>query len=110
MAKKVVILGYQQQGPTTIVDCLFWYPIASGQKTQTSGSFWTGASAPEHAAIQAGNVLEERVTVNFPTGLDVTSMKATIEGQWTNRNAILAGLGPSLFNGVFLDGTTGWSA
>jgi hypothetical protein len=110
MAKQIVILGYTQDQQITNVDCVFWFPVSSGQLAQADGSVWAGASTAESTAIQNGSVLEERRVVSFPTGLDVTSMKATLQSAWNSRNTAIAGKGPSLFNGVFLDGTTGWSA
>jgi hypothetical protein len=91
------------------VQCAFWFPIASGQLPQTSGSAWAGASAAEHAAIQSGDVIERVETVSFPTGLAVANMKATLQSEWINKNAIIAGFGPNLYNGIYFDSATGWS-
>jgi hypothetical protein len=112
MAKRIIVLGVQVGTPFTTVGAVFWYPVTvpSSAKTQTSGSIWTGAVAAENAAIQAGTVIEEQNTFQFPTGLASATMEAWLLQYWTQRNVQINGTGPNLFNGVFNDSLTGWSA
>lgn len=112
MAKKIVILGVSQSSLWTSVNAVFWFPVtvAGTAKAQTAGSAWAGASAPENAAIQAGTVIEEQMTHTFPTGLATASIKDFLLTYWASRNAQIAGVGPNLYNGVFDDSVTGWSA
>jgi hypothetical protein len=110
MAKKIGIIGATQSSLWTSVSAVFWFPIASGIKTQTAGSAWAGASAAENTAIQNGTVLEEQQSFNFPSGLATASMKDYLDNYWTRRNAQIAGVGPGLYAGVFEDSITGWSA
>ena len=110
MAKEIIILGATQNSLWTNVNAVFWYAITSGAKTQTNGSLWSGAITAENTAIQAGTVLEEQNFFQFPTGLATANMKAFLLQYWTNRNAQVNGVGPGLYQNVFDDSITGWSA
>jgi hypothetical protein len=110
MAKEIVILGSSQNSLYTTVNAVCWFAITSGAKTQTNGSAWGGASTAENTAIQAGTVLEEQNSFQFPTGLPTANMKAFLVQYWTNRNAQINGVGPGLYQNVFDDSITGWSA
>jgi hypothetical protein len=110
MAKQIIVLGASQNSLWTSVNAVLWFPITSGVKAQTTGSAWAGASAPENAAIQAGTVLEEQGSFNFPTGLAVASIKDFLLTYYARRNAQINGVGQGLYAGVFDDSVTGWSA
>jgi hypothetical protein len=110
MAKQIIILGTNQNSLWTNISCVLWYPITSGAKTQTTGSVWSGAAAAENSAIQAGTVLEEQNTFQFPTNLPTANMKAFLQQYYANRNAQINGVGPGLYQNVYDDNATGWSA
>jgi hypothetical protein len=110
MAKQIVVLGAAQNSLWTNVIVATWFPITSGAKTVTTGSVWGLASAGENAAIQAGTVLEESNSFQFPTNLPVANVKAFLLQYWNNRNAQINGIGPGLYQNVFDDSITGWSA
>lgn len=110
MAKQIIILGTNQNSLWTTLSVVLWYPIASGAKTITGGSAWSGASAPELTAIQNGTVLEEQNSFQFPTNLPTATMKAFLQQYYANRNAQINGVGPGLYQNVFDDSISGWSA
>lgn len=110
MAKEIIILGTTQNSLWTNINCVLWFPITTGAKTQSNGSVWAGASTTENSAIQAGTVLEEQNTFQFPTSTATANMKAYLQQYWTNRNAQINGVGPGLYQNVYDDSTTGWSA
>jgi hypothetical protein len=112
MAKQIIILGVNQSSLWTSVNALFWFPVTQSgtAKAVTAGSAWAGATAGENTAIQNGTVIEEQQSFQFPTGLATASMKDFLLNYWTRRNAQIAGVGPNLYNGVFDDSVTGWSA
>jgi hypothetical protein len=110
MAKQIIILGVSTTPILNTISCVFWFPIATGIKTVTGVSVWSGASAAENLAIQAGTVLEEQTNFQFPVGFAVASIKAFLLQYWTNRNSQLAGAGPGQFANVYDDSITGWSA
>ena len=110
MAKQIIILGVTTTPLLNSMNCVFWYPISSSPKPVSGISGWAGASSAENQAIQAGTVLEEVGSFQFPVGFATASIKAFLLQYWTNRNAQLAGVGPGQFANVFDDSITGWSA
>jgi hypothetical protein len=110
MAKEIISLGATNGGLTVTYTTLFWFPITSGAKAQTSGSVWSGASTAENTAIQNGSVLEVQQSFSFPTGTSVTNVKAYLQQAWTNLNTQINGVGPASTAGVYYDSSTGWSA
>lgn len=109
MAKEIIVLGTSTDPVVMTVDCVFWYPITSGQKA-TSGSVWSGASTAENTAIQGGSVLEEVRSFQFPVGFATANIKAYLVQYWVNRNTQINGVGPGLYQNVYDDSVTGWSA
>ena len=109
MAKQIIILGVTTTPLLNSINCVFWYPISSSAKAVSGISVWPGASAAENQAIQAGSVLEETQSFQFPVGFTPASIKAFLLQYWANRNAQLAGVGPGQFANVFEDSITGWS-
>lgn len=111
MAKQIVPMNIAVSESQTVYTIAFWYPISSGIRTQGNGSAWTpngaslGASAAEHAAIQAGTILEEVESFPFPTGTPIADVQAVLLAKWTNRNAQLGGVGPNKFYGIAYDPT-----
>ena len=112
MAKEIIIAGVQQnpQSQALQITGWYWFPITSGAKTQANGSAWSGASAAENSAIEAGTVLEVSFIVNYPIGTPVATLKSLLQQDWANKNSALAGLGPAVDANVYYDGSTGWSA
>lgn len=108
-AKRLIVIKQSTSGSNVCYTVANWYAITSGIQTQSLGSSWTGASAGETTAIQNGTILEEVNVTCFPVLQDVTSIKAVLVQQWTNRNAQIGGIGPAQYQGVYFDGTTGWS-
>jgi hypothetical protein len=110
MAKQIIALNQSSNGTEVSYGVAFWYSIASGLLPQTAGSVWTGASAPENAAIQAGSVKEEVQSFSFPVGTPIAAIKAVLQQAWAERNQQINGMGPNAVYGVFFDSVTGWSA
>jgi len=110
MAKQIICMGMTSDGIEQQFSVLFWFSIATGVKPQPNGSAWSGASASENAAIEAGTVLEVAESYTFPTGITVAAIKTYLQQEWTNRNTQIAGAGPATDQGVFFDSATGWSA
>lgn len=110
MAKQIIVLGVSQNSLWTNVNAVLWYPITSGMKVTVSGSAWAGVSVPENTAIQNGTVLEEQSSFQFPTSLPVVNIKAFLVQYYANRLAQIGGVGPGLYQNVFDDSITGWSA
>jgi hypothetical protein len=110
MAKQIIILGSVSDNIMLNASCLFWFPITSGAKAQSSGSVWSGASTAENTAIQNGSVQEEQGNFSFPVGLPVANIKAFLLQYWVNRNARINGVGQGLYANVYDDSITNWSA
>ena len=110
MSKQIIILGVTTTPVLQSINCVFWYPITSGKVLVSGTSAWSGASAAENTAIQNGSVLEEINAFQFPVGYATAAIKTFLVQYWTNRNAAINGVGPGLYNGVFDDSVTGWSA
>jgi len=111
MAKQAIVLGVNQSSLFTSVSAVFWFPVTQSgtAKAVSGGSAWSGATAGENTAIQNGTVIEEQQSFQFPTGLAAASIKDFLLTYWTRRNAQIGGVGPNLYNGVFVDAGV-WSA
>jgi hypothetical protein len=109
MANQIIILGSNINSVFTTVSLVFWYPITTGALATGGVSAWPKASAAENAAIQAGTILEEQQSFQFPTGLTAAQMETYLLQYWTNRNAQLNGQGPGMFQNVGYNGTA-WVA
>ena len=108
---KVIVLGKSTSGSWDTFNLLFWYDIASGQKSQTAGSAWPNATATDNTAIQNGSVLEEPQNIMFPAGLaasNAAAVEAYINQAWNNRNAELNGVGPAQFVNITESPTGVW--
>lgn len=110
MSKQIIVLGVTTTPVIQNVQCVFWFPITSGKLVVTGVSVWAGASAAENSAIQSGSVVEEVSGFQFPVGFPTAEMKVFLQSYWTNRNTAINGVGPGLYNSVFWDSVTGWSA
>lgn len=111
MAKEIISLGMQNDGLRMTVRVAFWFVITSGaQPNLNISSAWSGASASDNTAIQAGTILEVVDSFSFPNGTPVANIKAYLQQEWSNRNAQIGGVGPNNTLGVFFDSVTGWSA
>ena len=111
MAKQIIILDQVSNGTSLTVNIAFWYPITAGARVQTNGSVWSGASAVDNTAIQAGTVKEELQSFTFAIGTPTASIKPVLQQIWTARNTQLNGIGPNQLFGIFYDPTGGgWSA
>jgi hypothetical protein len=108
--KQIIVLPKQTSGATDVLTVAFWYPISSGMQPQSSGSQWTGASAAENSAIQAGTVKEEVEAFSFPVNSAPATMKDVLNKRWAVRNGELNGIGPNQYFGIFFDSVSGWSA
>jgi hypothetical protein len=110
MAKQVIALTQVSNGTMMTISAAFWYVITSGKKTTANASLWSGASAADNIAIQNGDVIEEVQNFPFPIGSLPTTVKDVLAANWNKRNSQINGVGPNLYNGIFLDSVTGWSA
>lgn len=110
MAKELIVLTRNSNGTEETFSVAMWYSITSGALPVTSNSAWSGASSAENTAIQNGSVIEEVRSFTFPVGTPSSAIKATLQQAWTERQAQLGGVGPAVYQGVFFDSSTGWSA
>lgn len=110
MAKELIVLTRNSNGTEETFSVAMWYSITSGALAVTANSAWSGASSAENSAIANGSVIEEVRSFTFPVGEPATAIKATLQQAWTERNAQLGGVGPAVYEGIFLDSATGWSA
>lgn len=110
MAKRVIVLTRSSDGTTQNISAAFWYPITSGAQAVTQNSAWSGASAAENTAIQNGSVIEEVRSFSFPVGQGPTDIKDVLLQAWNERDAQISGIGPAIYQGVYNDSSTGWSA
>lgn len=112
--KRIIVLTQSTSEAEVTYNCLFWFAITAGARTQTSGSAWVangasvGASTTENQAIQAGTVLEEGHSFTFPVSTPIADIENVLLQAWTNRNTQINGIGPNQFYGAFNDSTTGW--
>lgn len=110
MSKQIIVLGVTTTPVIQNVAAAFWFPITSGKLPVSGTSAWPGASAAENTAIQSGSVVEELTSFQFPVGFPTAEMKIFLQNYWTNRNTAINGVGPGLYNSVFWDSVSGWSA
>lgn len=113
-AKQIIVLTQQASESIVTYNVLFWLPVTSGIRTQTTGSSWVpngtsaGAAAAENTAIQNGTVLEEAHSYQFAVGTPAATIEATLQQYWANRNTQINGIGQNKFYGFFWDGVA-WS-
>jgi len=111
MAKQIIVLDQNSDGTNQTYRFAMWYSVnPSTASPQASGSQWTGASATDNQAIQAGTIKEEIYFHTFPVGTPTTAIKPVVQQAWTARNAQINNIGPNQYYGVFFDSATGWSA
>jgi hypothetical protein len=116
MAVKRIIVLTQSSNETEInYSGLFWIPVTSGIRTQTSGSSWVangssvGASTAENTAIQNGTISEVGWNFSFPVGTPVATIEVFLQQAWANKDVQINGIGPNQFYGSWWDGTS-WAS
>jgi hypothetical protein len=115
MAKEIIILRVTTgPGGDTNVGLAAWFAVAAGREippTRTVTSAWPDASAAEVAAIQAGQVIEEVYSFQYPVTFTKAQIQTDLVSKWNARAAqIAARPNPNQFFGVFFDSVSGWSA
>jgi hypothetical protein len=110
VSKQIIILGTSQSATLFNVNVLMWFPITQFPKPGAPLSAWSGASAAENSAIQAGSIVEESNAFQFPLGFGAGNIKTFLQQYWTSRNAAIGGLGTNQYANVFYDSSSGWSA
>jgi hypothetical protein len=105
MANEIIVLGSSINSLFMSISLVFWYPITTGMAPVGGTSVWSKASSAENAAIQAGTVLEEQQTFQFPTGFSFANIQTFLLQYWTNRNAQLGGQGPGMYANAGYNGT-----
>ena len=108
-AKKVIILSVLPSVSGIQVSALCWITTVAGI-TVSSGSAWSGASAAEVAAINAGNVQEKALTPIYGNGTTKASIQTDLQNQCSTLQSTLtnAAVQPGQFTGGYFDGA-GWS-
>jgi hypothetical protein len=112
MAKQIIVLEVSApQGGQLGVNYLFWFPVTVGQESpRPAVSGWAGASTAENSDLQAGRVIEEFYSDNFPNTFTSAQIKAALVAQYNARKAYLLTLpARGAFYGLNFDGTV-WSA
>lgn len=122
MAKDIVLLDIQQViGGIVQIRCVFWFPVTNAYPAPTATSAYPAINTTDPAilsAIQAGTVLEETMTLQFPTST-ITNNWATVEtiilAFYNERKNYRAGTvaalpDPGLKYKIAHDSVTGWSA
>jgi hypothetical protein len=111
--RRVILLDQTdtQDGLFYSLNLLFWFPVTSGQRPQSSGSLFAAASDAENADIKAGNVVEEPHTVPVPVGAPATTIESLALETWANRKAVrdLQGGGRNTLYGRSGDDQGNWS-
>jgi hypothetical protein len=101
-ATQIICTGFSQTAGSGLetLTVVLWYTITSGMKAVSGTSAWSGASSAENAAIQAGTVFEEVVSFQFPIGIAFSLIQTFLLQYWSNRNAIINGIGPGQYYGA----------
>jgi len=109
--KQVIALDVSYSETEFTVRFAFWFAISKNPVPRANGSAWgasgtsAGASAAENSAIEAGTIVEELNSFNFPVGTPVSAIEAVVQQAWAERNAQLNGQGGNQFYGDYWDGT-----
>lgn len=110
MAKEIIVLE-------TTVDAngnqnirfAFWFAVSAGKQVPRPGfsSAYRGASSAESASLQAGTVVEQIGSAQYPNGTATATIQADLQSRWTAANTTFQALtSPNQFYGAFWDGTT----
>lgn len=113
MAKQIIVQSVSPQvGGETMVNVVFWFPVASGKEypRPNAGSVYPGAQAAEITAIQAGSVIEESRSYIIPSNYTKAQAEAFLLAAFNSRQTYL-GTRPAVgeFYGVSYDGSA-WSS
>jgi len=112
MAKEVIILEVNTNTPNQMaVHYLLWLTSTKPVPRPNFNSQWTGASAGETSALQAGTVVEESYSVTFPQSFGTGNIKTFVQDHYNDRQAYFTSqTQPGQYYGVYYDSSTGWSA
>ena len=92
MAKQIIILE-RQDGTPIVVNVAYWLVVPAGWQSYYAKpgavSVWKGASAPENAAIAAGQVLEVLAQETMAEGGTIPSMQAELVTRFNSAQARL---------------------
>lgn len=112
MSKQVVVLDISQVDQFNLnVRYLLWVTTTKPIPKPSISSQWTGASASEVTALQAGTTVEFQRTRPFPPSATKAQIQAILQADYAAAQAASDAATPSgQFYGVFFDSSTGWSA
>jgi hypothetical protein len=112
MAKEVIVLTVSQTDSLTLaVNYLLWLTTTSPIPKPNFNSVWTGPSAAETAALQAGTTIELQRTRNFPPTATKAQIEALLQADYTAAQAAQNAATPSgAYYGIYYDSVSGWSA
>ena len=114
MARQIIILETRPNtGGLTSISAALWFPIgslAARVPRNPAISPVPNVTAAEQTDLESGAVLEEVMTVVYPSGMGTAGIKSDLVNRFSARAAYLATTPPTRqFFGVFYDGTA-WSA
>jgi hypothetical protein len=106
-AKQIVALIITQP-PNQVASFVCWLQTASPAPRGGGGSSWSGATAPENAAIAAGTTVEVQQTYPVVPGTTLTDFKNYAQRTCSNLQTQLnSGVAPGFLLGNYFDGV-GW--
>lgn len=112
--KQIVVLETPDAGSNSMnVNYVFWLTTNNPVAHPGLQSRWSGASAGEIAAIQAGTVIEEVDSVKVSSGTDAAStnaIKTLLLNKFNARQRYFSqNPGPGIWYGIYYDSSTAWS-
>lgn len=110
MAKQIIILERVNEPSDNSFRVGFWASVPAARiaayANANAVSAFKNASAPEIAAIQAGQVVEMVFTASYPAGTALAFMTADLISQFNAYQASITAKNPSQRYGTFYDGTS----
>lgn len=122
MARQIIVIDYSQASATVNIACVFWLTAPAARvvpvpnftsriPVQGSGISW-GITPAELAALQAGTVVEQMFSTQFPmAGNSNAIMQAGLLASYNSAQAQLAASANAgtHYVGASLDSVAGWS-
>lgn len=113
MAKQIIILN-KSAGPAgdQLFNCAFWIAVPAGQQVPLPGfvSAFRGATAAELAALQAGTVVEQQYSTQYPATFTTAQIESALQTAYATASTTFGNQpNPNTLYGTFFDGTA-WNA
>lgn len=113
MAKQIIILERLDEPSDNSYRYVLWATVpaarVSAYADPAATSAYKDATAPELAAIQAGQIVERASSFSAPAGTTIPQIQTRLIAEWTNFQAQINARNPTVRYGSFWDGTA-WTA